>query len=102
MTAHLSEFLVGINTMISNQDCDVCQGGGGIRRGWASLPGRVSGLSSPPWGPTSVERQPYDCSLPGLAGFDHEKVAFLPSEGAPPPPARWGRMSQLTAWSSAW
>src|SRR6266704_5714066 len=80
----------------------ICKGGGGFRRGWASLPGRVSGLSSPPWGPTSVERQPYDCSLPGLAGFDHEKVAFLPSEGAPPPPARWGRMSQSTTHSSAW
>ena len=76
--------------------------GGGFRLRWASLPSRVSRSSSPPWDPTSVERRPYDCSLPGLAGFDREEVAALPSESAPPPPARWGRVSQLTAGSSAW
>jgi len=76
--------------------------GGGFRLRWASLPDRVSWSSSPPWDPISVERRPYGCSLPGLAGFDREKVTTLPSEDAPPPPARWGRMSLLTARSSAW
>jgi len=37
-------------------------------------------------GSNCVERRPYDCSLPGLAGFDREKVATLSSESAPPPP----------------
>jgi len=76
--------------------------GGGIRLRWASLPSTVSWSSSPPWGPISVERRPYGCSLPGLAGFDREEVTALPSESAPPPPARWGRMSWLTAGSSTW
>lgn len=76
--------------------------GDGIRLRWASLPDTVSWSSSPPWDPISVERRPYGCSLPGLAGFDHEEVTALPSESAPPPPARWGRMSWLTARSSAW
>src|SRR5882672_2072421 len=62
------------------------KGGGGVRWSWASLPGRVSRSSSRPWDPTCVERRPYDCSLPGLAGFDREKVATLSSESAPPPP----------------
>src|SRR6266699_4514654 len=62
------------------------KGGGGVRWRWASLPGRVSRSSSRPWDPNCVERRPYDCSLPGLAGFDREEVATLSSESAPPPP----------------